>query len=256
MHPVKQYYGHGLPYRPLGRFKGKLIAIEGTDGVGRSTQIAALKEWIELQGYAVLETGWTRSNLMSKTIESAKQGNMLDRRAFSLLYATDFADRLENEIIPALEAGFVVLADRYIYTAFARDWMRGGDTEWVENVFGFAVVPDLVCYLRIDVKSLVPRVLRMGGMNYWESGGDLHLGEDIFDSFCKYQKSMIKAFDQMAERFQFQVVDARLSVDEIQRSLRSKIQPLLSKGVLTDELKLPATIHPIHSAPVTAPLQA
>lgn len=246
MHPVKKYYGHGLPYRPLGRFKGKLIAIEGTDGVGRSTQMALLKEWIELQGYAVLETGWTRSNLMSKAIEAAKQGNMLDRRTFSLLYATDFADRLENEIIPALEAGFVVLADRYIYTAFARDWMRGGDPQWIENAFGFAVVPDLICYLRIDLKNLIPRVIGAGGMNYWESGGDLHLGEDIFDSFSKYQKRMIKAFDEMSERFGFQVVDARPSVEEIQRSLRSKIQPLLSKVPYVAEPKAPATIHSIH----------
>jgi len=253
MHPVKQYFGHGLPYRPLGRFKGKLIAIEGTDGAGRSTQIAMLKEWIELQGCAVLETGWTRSNLMSKTIEAAKQGNMLDRRAFSLLYATDFADRLENQIIPALEAGFVVLADRYIYTAFARDWMRAGDTEWVENVFGFAVVPDLVCYLRVDIKNLVPRVLKSGSMNYWESGGDLRLGEDIYDSFCKYQKRMIKAFDQMAERFNFEVVDARVSIEEIQRSLRSKIQPLLSKIPYDSEPKSPATVHPIHSTPALLP---
>jgi dTMP kinase len=225
----KTYFGDGLPYRPLGNLKGKLIAIEGTDGVGRTTQIDLLRDWIELQGYGVLETGWTRSNLMSRAIEAAKMGNMLDRMTFSLLYATDFADRLENQILPALEAGFVVLADRYIYTAFARDWMRGKDRQWIEDVFGFAVVPDLVLYLRIDIENLIPRVIESGGMNYWESGLDLHLGEDLFESFKKYQEGMIHSFDDMAERFGFEVVDARRSVDEIQKDLRSKIAPLLEK---------------------------
>lgn len=225
----KAYFGDGLPYRPLGNLKGKLIAIEGTDGVGRTTQVELLRDWIELQGHAVLETGWTRSNLMSRTIEAAKMGNMLDRMTFSLLYATDFADRLENQVIPALEAGFVVLADRYIYTAFARDWMRGKDPQWIEDVFGFAVIPDLICYLRIDIENLLPRVIEAGGMNYWEAGLDLHLGDDLFDSYKKYQTKMIKEFDDMAERFHFQVVDARQPVDEIQKALREKIAPLLQR---------------------------
>lgn len=225
----KTYFGDGLPYRPLGNLKGKLIAIEGTDGVGRTTQIDLLRDWIELQGYAVLETGWTRSTLMSRAIEAAKLGNMLDRMTFSLLYATDFADRLENEIIPALEAGFVVLADRYIYTAFARDWMRGKDRQWIEDVFGFAVVPDLICYLRIDLENLIPRVIESGGMNYWEAGMDLHLGEDLYESFKKYQQGMIQEFDNMAERFNFEVVDARKTVPDIQKDLRAKIAPLLEK---------------------------
>jgi dTMP kinase len=223
----KKYFGDGLPYRPLGNLKGKLIAIEGTDGVGRTTQIDLLRNWIELQGHAVLETGWTRSNLMSRTIESAKMGNMLDRMTFSLLYATDFADRLENEIIPALEAGFVVLADRYIYTAFARDWMRNKDPKWIEDVFGFAVVPDLICYLRIDIDNLIPRMIESGGIDYWEAGLDLHMGDDLFESFKKYQTRMIELFDDMAERFKFQVVDARNPIDAVQKELREKIAPLL-----------------------------
>ena len=117
-----QYFGDGLTYLNPSDLKGKLIAIEGTDGVGRSTHIEMLQEWLEVQGYGVITTGWTRSNLMSKTIEMAKEGNILDRWSFSLLYATDFADRLEHEVIPALRSGFIVLADRYIYTAFARDY--------------------------------------------------------------------------------------------------------------------------------------
>jgi len=133
-----RYYGRSIPYLPIEGYPGKLIAIEGTDGVGRSTQTNMLKEWLEVQGYGVLTTGWTRSSLMSKTIEVAKQGNILDRWSFSLLYATDFADRLEHQIIPALRSGFVVLADRYIYTALARDVVRSGDPTWIRNVFGFA----------------------------------------------------------------------------------------------------------------------
>ncbi len=225
-----RYFGDGLTYLDPSDLKGKLIAIEGTDGVGRSTHIEMLQEWLEVQGYGVVTTGWTRSNLMSRTIEVAKQGNILDRWSFSLLYATDFADRLEHQIIPALRSGFVVLADRYIYTAFARDFVRSGDRNWIRDVFGFAIVPDLVCYLRIDVDTLALRVLETGGMNYWESGMDLKLGADLYDSFKKYQASLIEEFDKMAEEFHFDVVDARKPPDEIQEALRTTIQPILKNG--------------------------
>src|SRR5574341_2079886 len=225
-----QYFGDGLTYLNPSDLKGKLIAIEGTDGVGRSTHIEMLQEWLEVQGYGVITTGWTRSNLMSKTIEVAKPGNILDRWSFSLLYATDFADRLEHQIIPALRSGFIVLADRYIYTAFARDTVRRGDRAWIRDVFGFALVPDLVCYLRIDVDTLALRVLESNGMNYWESGMDLRLGADLYDSFKKYQTLMIEEFDRMAEEFKFEVVDARKSLEEIQDFLRAKMQPLLRNG--------------------------
>ena len=227
MADARRFFGDGLTNLKLSDLKGKLIAIEGTDGVGRSTHIAMLQEWLEVQGYGVVTTGWTRSSLMSKTIEVAKQGNILDRWSFSLLYATDFADRLEHQIIPALRSGFVVLADRYIYTAIARDVVRGGDRNWVRNVFGFAVVPDLVCYLRIDVDTLALRVIETNGMNYWESGMDLRLGPDLYDSFKRYQALLIEEFDKMAEEFDFEVVDARKPPDDIQEILRSKIEPIL-----------------------------
>ena len=230
MENARQYFGDGLPYQNLNELKGKLIAIEGTDGVGRSTHIEMLQEWLEVQGYGVITTGWTRSNLMSKTIEMAKQGNILDRWSFSLLYATDFADRLEHQIIPALRSGFIVLADRYIYTAFARDFVRSGDRSWIRDAFGFAVVPDLVCYLRIDVDTLALRVIETKGMNFWESGMDLRLGSDLYDSFKKYQGLLIEEFDKMAEEFTFEVVDARKPPEEIQEALRLKIEPLLKNG--------------------------
>src|SRR5437588_2419602 len=131
-----RYYGRGVPYLPIEGFPGKLIAIEGTDGVGRSTQIQLLREWLEVKGYGVVETGWTRSPLMQPTIELAKSSNTLNKLTFVLLYATDFADRLEKEIIPALKAGFVVLSDRYIFTALARAGCRGIDRPWLRTLYG------------------------------------------------------------------------------------------------------------------------
>ncbi|HMS83522.1 MAG TPA: hypothetical protein PKD12_07720 [Nitrospira sp.] len=222
-----RFFGDGLKYISQSDLKGKLIAIEGTDGVGRSTHIEMLQEWLEVQGYGVVTTGWTRSNLMSKTIEMAKAGNILDRWSLSLLYATDFADRLEHQIIPALRSGFVVLADRYIYTAFARDFVRSADRKWIRDVFGFSLIPDLVCYLRIDVETLALRVIETTGMNYWESGMDLRLGNDLYESFKKYQSLLIEEFDKMAMEFGFTVVDARKSPEEIQDELRGHILPVL-----------------------------
>ena len=222
-----RFFGDGLTYLDPSDLKGKLIAIEGTDGVGRSTHIEMLQEWLEVQGYGVITTGWTRSNLMSKTIEVAKAGNILDHWSLSLLYATDFADRLEHQIIPALRSGFIVLADRYIYTAFARDFVRSGSRAWIRDVFGFALIPDLVCYLRIDVDTLALRVIETTGMNYWESGMDLRLGTDLYESFKKYQSLLIEEFDKMAEEFRFNVVDARKSPEEIQEELRAHIVPVL-----------------------------
>ncbi|MDX2253057.1 MAG: thymidylate kinase [Nitrospira sp.] len=222
-----RFFGDGLTYLDPSDLKGKLIAIEGTDGVGRSTHIEMLQEWLEVQGYGVITTGWTRSNLMSKTIEVAKAGNILDHWSLSLLYATDFADRLEHQIIPALRSGFIVLADRYIYTAFARDYVRSGNRTWIRDVFGFALIPDLVCYMRIDVETLALRVIETTGMNYWESGMDLRLGTDLYESFKKYQSLLIEEFDKMAEEFRFNVVDARKSPEEIQEELRGHILPVL-----------------------------
>lgn len=236
-----RFFGDGLKYLNPSDLKGKLIAIEGTDGVGRTTHIEMLQEWLEVQGYGVMITGWTRSNLMSKAIEMAKAGNILDRWSLSLLYATDFADRLEHQIIPALRSGFVVLADRYIYTAFARDFVRSADRKWIRDVFGFALIPDLVCYLRIDVETLALRVIETTGMNYWESGMDLRLGADLYDSFKKYQSLLIEEFDKMAIEFRFNVVDARKSPEEIQDELRGHILPVLQNHKPTIKSQTAAT---------------
>ena len=218
-----RYMAHQMPYLPREGCTGKLIVIEGTDGVGRSTQAFMLKEWLEVQGYAVLETGWTRSKLVGQAITDAKAGHSLHRLTYCLMYATDLADRLEYQIIPALRSGFIVLADRYIYTAIARGVVRGADRIWLRDLYGFAVAPDLVFYLQIGVSDLVPRVLAAGKMNYWESGMDMNYGDDLYDSFIAYQSALIEQFDAMAEEYQFETLDARQDPHAIQRQLRRAV---------------------------------
>jgi dTMP kinase len=222
------YYGHGLPYLDIEGYPGRIIAIEGTDGVGRSTQINLLREWLEVQGYGVVETGWTRSALMQPTIELAKASNTLNKLTFVLLYATDFADRLEKEIIPALKAGFIVLSDRYIFTALARAGVRGVDRAWLRGLYGFAIAPHLVFYLKIDVDTLITRVLESRGMDFWESGMDLKGGDDIYDSFRSYQNKLLREYTSMADEFRFRVIDARRPIDIIQEELRRQIQSFLA----------------------------
>jgi dTMP kinase len=222
-----RYYAHGLPYVPLGDYPGKIIAIEGTDGVGRTTQIKLLREWLEIRGYGVVETGWTRSALMQPTIDLAKASNTLNKLTFVLLYATDFADRLEKEIIPALKAGFIVLSDRYIYTAMARAAVRGVDRAWLRNLYGFAIAPHLVFYLKVDVDTLTRRVLESGGMDFWESGMDLKHADDIYDSFRAYQNKLLREYAAIADEFKFGVIDARRRVEVIQDELRRRVESFL-----------------------------
>jgi len=230
----KKYFGLGLPNVDLNQLKGKLITIEGTDGVGRSTQIQLLKEWLEIQGFAVMETGWTRSKLVGKTIGDAKEGHWLNPLTYTLLYTTDFADRLENEIVPALRAGYVVLADRYIFTVFARTKVRNVDPQWIRDLFGFALVPDLVFYLKIDFNTLTRRVLDSNRMDYWEAGMDLNPGLDIYDSFKKYQTQLLREFDQLAKEFNFLVIDGRKSISRIQNEIRTRIiENLFTKEAVT-----------------------
>src|SRR5450432_3790652 len=218
-----RYMGHAMPYLPIEGCTGKLIVIEGTDGCGRSTQAQMLKEWLEVQGYAVIDTGWTRSKLVGKAITDLKEGHSLHRLTYCLMYATDLADRMEYQIIPALRSGFIVLADRYIYTALARGIARGADKPWLRDLFGFAVAPDLVFYIQLPVTDLVQRVLAAGRMNYWESGMDMNYGDDIYDSFLTYQSELTREFDLMAEEYGFTTLDARMDPQAIQKRLRRAV---------------------------------
>ncbi len=211
----------------LAELTGKLIVIEGTDGVGRTTQINLLKPWLEQQGRAVLDTGIKRSELAGKGIQKAQEGHTLGRITLSLFYTTDFADRLENQIVPALRAGFVVLTDRYIYSLMARAMVRGIDTDWVRNVYSFALKPDAVFYLRIGVDDLIPRVVFTRGFDYWESGMDLHPSEDMYDSFLKYQTTLLAQFDKLAQEYDFEVIDASADIRTVFQHLRGGIARVL-----------------------------
>src|SRR3954470_18269371 len=191
----KRFYGHGVPGVDLEKLTGKLVVVEGADGSGRSTQIARLVEWLERGGHATVQVGLKRSTLVSEELEKAKQGNILSRTTLSLFYATDFADQLENIILPALKAGFIVLADRYVYTLMIRDMVRGMDEVWLKNMYSIAPVPDAVFYLAVEPEELVQRNLSKNAtLDYWESGMDLGLSRDMFDSFLQYQTGMQTAF--------------------------------------------------------------
>jgi dTMP kinase len=244
-----QYLGHAMPYLPKDGCTGRLIVIEGTDGCGRSTQTIMLKQWLEVQGYAVMDTGWTRSKLVGQAITDAKQGHSLHRLTYSLMYATDLADRLEYQIIPALRSGFIVLADRYIYTALARGIVRDADHQWLRDLFGFGVAPDLVFYLKLGVQDLVPRVLSAGKMNYWESGLDMNYGDDLYDSFVAYQHALIEQFDQMAEEYRFLSVDARQEPQQIQRELRR----MLGDYLITTGYQIPPELKEVQQLGLIAP---
>jgi dTMP kinase len=222
-----QFYSEPLPGVDTSDLQGKLIVIEGPDAVGRSTQIALLRQWLEQEGHAVLDTGMARSALAGKGIKMAKEGNTLGPITMTLFYTTDFADRLENEIMPALRAGFVVLIDRYIFSIMARAIARGEDRRWIEQVAGFALAPHAVFYLRTDVEHLVSRVvLGRGAFDYWESGMDLRFGPDMYESFVRYQTRLIKALDSMVERYEFTVIDASQPIDKIFRELQRQIRRL------------------------------
>src|SRR6266853_2100268 len=196
------FFSEPLPGVDPAELQGKLLVIEGPDAVGRTTQVAKLRQWLEQEGHAVLDTGMARGALAGKGIKQAKDGNTLGPITMTLYYTTDFADRLENEIIPALRAGFVVLTDRYIFSIMARAIARGEDRRWIEQVTGFALVPHAVFYLRAGVKDLVSRVvLGRGAFDYWESGMDIPFGNNMFDSFVRYQTRVIRALDVMAKKY-------------------------------------------------------
>ena len=213
----------------VGEIRGKLIVIEGPDKVGRSTHIAQLKHWLENRGSAVIETGFTRSVLAGKGIKQAKQGHTLGSVTLFLYYATDFADIVEGQIIPGLRSGYIILADRYIYSAIARGVVRGADPQWIREVYGFAPKPDAVLYLNIGVNGLIERTINSGtGFNYWESGMDLRLGNDMFDSFKEYQSRVLNQFESMTSEYGFQVIDADRPADEVADDLRTAIDGVLS----------------------------
>jgi dTMP kinase len=228
---MRQTYGKLLPGMRLTDLSGKLIVIEGTDGAGRSTQINLLKPWLEELGHAVLDTGMTRSRLAGDGIRRAKEGNNLGRVTQSLFYATDFIDRLEHEIVPALRAGFIVLTDRYIYSLMARAIVRGMDPQWIRSIFSVAPKPDAIFYLRLGIDQLLPRVVFSRGFDYWESGMDLYPGHDMYDSFCNYQSALLAEFDRLRDEFNFETVDGSADAESVCAHLKTKILRILEPDV-------------------------
>lgn len=204
----------------ISQFPGRLICLEGTDGVGRSTHIALLREYLETRGFGVIHTALKGSPLAGEGLQRAKEGHTLGQLTMDLFYATDLADRLEKQILPALRAGFVVLTDRYVYSTMARSIVRGADKQWINDVFRFAPKPHAVFYLRIDVSHLTPRVLASGGFDWWESGMDFQEETDRYRSFVRYQSRLLSAFDDLAETNGFTVVDARRPVEQVFADLR------------------------------------
>jgi len=222
-----KFYGAGFPYREINDLPGKLIVLEGSDGVGRSTQTQLLRRWLEDKGFAVSDTGLRRSEMTQKGLDEAKNGHTLSRITMSLFYATDFADRLENQIIPALQAGFIVLSDRYFYSIMGRDIVRGADPAWAREIYGFALKPDLILYLKADVTDLVSRLIHGRGLNYWEAGMDIHLSSNLFDSFIDYQSELTILFDQFSQEYGFVTIDAGRPVMDVFSDLQGQIRDLL-----------------------------
>ena len=220
----------GLPYLDDLEISGRLIVIEGPDASGRSTQIDMLTTKLEADGYAVLNTGLNRSELISQGILEAKRNVSLGKRTLALFYAADFADQLEHKIIPALQAGYVVLADRYIYTLMARNTVRGIRRKWSSDLYSFALVPDMVFYVNVDPFTLVHRVFaKRQSLDYYESGADLGISDDMFESFIIYQQKFAKEFEVLKKKYNLISVNGNREMEKVQLSLEKQIGRYLSK---------------------------
>jgi dTMP kinase len=235
---MKRCYGSPPPGLDPAKLTGTLIVIEGPDSSGRSTQIQLLADWLQQNGYAVAQVGLKRSRLVGKELEKAKLGNVLSPRTMSLFYATDFYDQLENNIVPGLRAGSVVLSDRYIYTLMARDRVRGADPDWLSSLYSKALIPDAVYYLQVSTRSLVDRTLAShGGLDYWESGMDLGLSRDWFGSFVRYQRRMRAEFQKLQMRYGFDGINANRTIPTIHAELKQRLSRVLETLYPTHQFK-------------------
>lgn len=220
----------GLPYLKDLEISGRLIVIEGPDASGRSTQIEMLTSKLEADGYAVLNTGLSRSELIGQGILEAKRNITLGKRTLALFYAADFADQLEKKIIPALQAGYVVLADRYIYTLMARNTIRGIKRKWSSDLYSFALVPDMTFYIDVDPYTLVHRVFaKRQNLDYYESGADLGISDDMFESFITYQQKLAKEFTILKKKFNLKLINGNDAIEVTHRRLEKQISRYLAK---------------------------
>jgi dTMP kinase len=223
------FYGEGIPYLRDLEVKGRLIVVEGPDGSGRSTQIEMITTKLESDGHAVLNTGLKRSELIGRGILQAKQKLPLGKKTLTLFYAADFADQLEHKIIPALQAGYIVLADRYIYTLMARSIVRGISRRWSHELFGFALKADLVFYLDVNPYELFHRVFqKYSSLDYYESGADIGFSDDLFKSFIIYQQKIAKEFRSMEARYGLARIDGNRPVPAVNADLQQRIDKYLA----------------------------
>ncbi len=203
---------------------GKLIVVEGIDGSGKSTQIHLLEKWLRHAGIDVFKSEWNSSEMVKEVTSKGKKKGLLTPTTFSLLHATDFADRYERNILPLLRAGYIVLADRYIFTAYARDIVRGCNPEWVKGVYGFALKPDITFYFKVPVDTAVDRILiGRPKLKYYEAGMDLNLSNDDYESYRIFQSRIIDQYDDLAEKEHFTVIDATQSIEKQQKTVRDKV---------------------------------
>jgi dTMP kinase len=224
--PSDETFGAGP--MSIDHLPGRLIVMEGTDGAGRSTHVALVREHLEIRGFGVMSTGLTRGKLAGDGLKKAKLGTTAGQRTMDLFYATDFVDRLENEIVPALRAGFVVLTDRYIYSLMARSAVRGTDRQWLQDLYRFAPKPHGVLYLKISAQRLVPRVLSRGGFDYWESGMDFQEETDVYKSFVRYQTRLLLVLEAMAKEYAFTTIDADRGEAEVFEDVRREVDRLVA----------------------------
>ena len=213
------------------RFPGKLFVVEGIDGSGKSTQLMLVHQWLKAEGYGVVFSEWNSSPLVRETTRRGKKRQMLIPSTFSLLHATDFADRMEHNIIPLLKAGAVVLCDRYIYTAFARDVVRGMDPKWARGLYSFAVKPTSAFYFRVPLEVAMKRILTgRAGLKYYEAGMDLGLSEDPEKSFKLFQARILEEYEKMIPEFDLTVVDATLPIEAQQEQMRQHVRAKLAQA--------------------------
>lgn len=209
-------------------YPGKLFIVEGIDGSGKSTQIQLLRKWLEASGYSVFYTEWNSSALVKDTTKMGKKKKALTPTTFSLLHATDFADRFFYSILPPLKAGQIVLADRYAYTAFARDVCRGVHPKWVRKLYNFAARPDIAFYFKVPIQTAIERILRARAkIKFYEAGMDLNLSHDIVDSFRLFQGNVLKEYDKLVDEYGLSVVDATLDINEQQEGVRATVMKAL-----------------------------
>ncbi len=238
-------------------YPGKLIVVEGIDGSGKSTQAQLLQKWLASSGVSVFFTEWNSSPLVKAATKMGKKKNLLTPTTFSLLHATDFADRFIYQIVPPLKAGMIVIADRYAFTAFARDTARGVDPQWVREVYSFAVRPDVTFYFKVSVRGSIDRLMNARKkIKYYEAGMDLGLSKDVQESFYLFQNRVLNEYDKMSEEFAFHVIDAEQAIDVEQRQMRRIVETELSDYFVRYQLALRQEEEDLQETPVAEPAMA